>query len=33
VRLGESLRLSLVVAKARTKDFGRLLQRLRRPAA
>jgi hypothetical protein len=30
---GESLRLSLLVARAYSKDFGRLLQRLRRPAA
>jgi len=30
---GETLRLSLVVARARTRDFGRLLQRHRRPSA
>ena len=30
---GESLRLSLVVARARTRDFERILQRHRRPAA
>jgi hypothetical protein len=30
---GEFLRLSLVVARAHTQDFERLLQRLRRPAA
>ena len=30
---GESLRLSLVVARAHTRDFGRLLMRHRRPAA
>jgi hypothetical protein len=30
---GESLRLSLMVAKAHTRDFGRILQRHRRPAA
>ena len=33
VRLGRSLRLSLVVARAHSKDFDRLMQRLRRPAA
>lgn len=33
VRLGRSLRLSLVVARAHSKDFDRLLQRLRRPSA
>jgi hypothetical protein len=32
-RAGEFLRLSLVVARAHTQDFERLLQRLRRPAA
>jgi hypothetical protein len=30
---GETLRLSLVVARARTRDFERLLQRHRRPSA
>ena len=30
---GENLQLSLVVARARTRDFGRILQRHRRPAA
>jgi hypothetical protein len=30
---GESLRLSLVVARAHTREFGRILQRHRRPAA
>ena len=30
---GESLRLSLVVARARTRDFERILQRHRRPSA
>jgi hypothetical protein len=30
---GESLRLSLVVARAYTRDFGRILQRHRRPSA
>ncbi|HZR10306.1 MAG TPA: hypothetical protein VFA79_17095 [Myxococcales bacterium] len=30
---GESLRLSLVVARAHTRDFGRILMRHRRPAA
>jgi hypothetical protein len=30
---GENLRLSLVVARAHTRDFGRILQRHRRPAA
>lgn len=30
---GETLRLSLVVARAHTRDFGRLLQQHRRPAA
>jgi len=30
---GESLRLSLVVARARSREFGRILQRHRRPAA
>ena len=30
---GESLRLSLTVARAHTRDFGRLLQQRRRPAA
>jgi|SRR5438105_11046132 len=30
---GEYLRLSLVVARARTPEFGRILQRHRRPAA
>ena len=33
VRIGGSLRLSLLMARAHSKDFGRLLQRLRRPAA
>jgi hypothetical protein len=33
VRVGKTLRLSFVVARAHTRDFGRLLQRLRRPAA
>ncbi len=32
-RAGEFLRLSLVVARAHTQDFERLLQRLRRPSA
>jgi hypothetical protein len=30
---GESLRLSLVVARAHTRDFGRILMRHRRPSA
>jgi len=30
---GESLRLSLVVARAHTREFGRILQRHRRPTA
>jgi len=30
---GENLRLSLVVARAHTRDFGRILQKHRRPAA
>jgi hypothetical protein len=30
---GENLRLSLVVARAHTRDFGRILQRHRRPSA
>ncbi len=30
---GESLRLSLVVARAYTRDFGRILQQHRRPSA
>ena len=30
---GENLRLSLVVARAYTRDFGRILQRHRRPSA
>jgi hypothetical protein len=30
---GENLRLSLTVARAHTRDFGRLLQQRRRPAA
>jgi len=32
-RAGEFLRLSLVVARAHTQDYERLLQRLRRPSA
>jgi hypothetical protein len=30
---GESLRLSLIVARAHTREFGRILQRHRRPSA
>jgi hypothetical protein len=30
---GESLRLSLIVARAHTREFGRILQKHRRPAA